>query len=137
MPWIVVWDDHEVANNFWAEGADNHQAEEGDFIERRDAAIRAYYEWMPVRTTEPSAEGHIYRTFTFGDLVGLTVMDLRTYRDVEFWKGGSRQLGDARSMLGADRGRVTEDSRQQHPHQRRQPLYLQPHSLVTPGTSLT
>ena len=102
MPWIVVWDDHEVANNFWAEGADNHQVDEGDFLERRDAAIRAYYEWMPVRTTEPSAEGHIYRSFRFGDLVELTVMDLRTYRDVEFWEGGRRQPGDARSMLGAE-----------------------------------
>lgn len=102
MPWIVVWDDHEIANNTWREGAENHDASEGDYFTRRDAAIRAYYEWMPVRTTEPSAEGHIYRSFTFGDLVELTVMDLRTYRDVEFWRGGSRQPGDARTMLGSE-----------------------------------
>ncbi|GAA1181067.1 Phospholipase D precursor [Corynebacterium glaucum] len=102
MPWIVVWDDHEVANNNWRDGADNHDASEGDFYARRDAAIRAYYEWMPVRTTQTSTEGHIYRTFTFGDLVELTVMDLRTYRDVEFWRGGSRQPGDARTMLGSE-----------------------------------
>lgn len=102
MPWIVVWDDHEVANNTWREGAGNHHAHEGDFFARRDAAVQAYYEWMPVRAAQLSAQGRIYRSFSFGDLVELTIMDLRTYRDVEFWKGGSRQPGDARTMLGGE-----------------------------------
>ena len=102
MPWIVVWDDHEVANNNWRDGAENHSANEGSFFDRRKAAMRAYYEWMPVRASQTSAQGHIYRTFTFGDLVELTIMDLRTYRDIEFWKGGSRQPGDARTMLGSE-----------------------------------
>ena len=102
LPWIVVWDDHELANNSWRDGAGNHDPWEGNFYNRRDAAIRAYYEWMPVRTTQASREGHIYRSFTFGDLVELTIMDLRTYRDVEFWRGGSRQPGDARTMLGSE-----------------------------------
>lgn len=102
LPWVVVWDDHEIANNAWREGAGNHDPSEGDYLTRRDAAIRAYYEWMPVRLTQASQEGHIYRSFTFGDLVELTVMDLRTYRDVEFWRGGSRQPGDARTMLGTE-----------------------------------
>ncbi|WCZ37763.1 Phospholipase D precursor [Corynebacterium jeddahense] len=102
MPWVVVWDDHEIANNNWRDGAANHQPYEGDFHARRDAAMRAYYEWMPVRLSQTSEQGHIYRSFTFGDLVELTMMDLRTYRDVEFWKGGSRQPGDARTMLGSE-----------------------------------
>ena len=102
MPWVVVWDDHEVANNAWRDGAQNHDPTEGDYHVRRDAAIRAYYEWMPVRPTQASDEGHIYRTFTFGDLVELTIMDLRTYRDVEFWRGGSNQPADARTMLGSE-----------------------------------
>ncbi|MCP1388188.1 alkaline phosphatase D family protein [Corynebacterium sp. TA-R-1] len=102
MPWIVVWDDHEIANNTWRDGADNHQPHEGDYLTRRDAAVRAYYEWMPVRVADPSGEGRIYRSFTFGDLVELTIMDLRTFRDVEFWRGGSRQPGDARTMLGSE-----------------------------------
>ena len=102
LPWIVVWDDHEVANNNSREGAANHQPYEGEFSARRDAAMRAYYEWMPVRHTETSAKGRLYRSFTFGDLVDLTIMDLRTYRDVEFWRGGSRQPGDARTMLGTE-----------------------------------
>lgn len=102
MPWIVVWDDHEVANNNWRDGADNHDASQGDFSARRGAAIQAYYEWMPVRPTQVSEQGHLYRSFTFGNLVELTIMDLRTYRDVEFWRGGSRQAGDARTMLGSE-----------------------------------
>ena len=102
MPWVVVWDDHEVANNNWRDGAENHDPYEGAFTARRDAAMRAYYEWMPVRLTETSQQGRIYRSLKFGDLVELTIMDLRTYRDVEFWKGGARQPGDARSMLGAE-----------------------------------
>ena len=102
MPWVVVWDDHEVANNNWREGAENHDPNEGDFFARRDAALRAYYEWMPVRLSETSEQGHIYRSLKFGNLVELTIMDLRTYRDVEFWKGGARQPGDARTMLGSE-----------------------------------
>jgi len=102
MPWIVVWDDHEVANNNFRDGAENHQPSEGSFYARRDAAMRAYYEWMPVRPSQTSQLGRIYRTFTFGDLVELTIMDLRTYRDVEFWEGGSRQPGDARTMMGSE-----------------------------------
>ena len=102
LPWVVVWDDHEFANNNWRDGAENHNADEGDFHTRRDAAMRAYYEWMPVRLTETSDEGHIYRSLRFGDLVELTIMDLRTYRDKEFWRGGARQTGDARTMLGSE-----------------------------------
>lgn len=102
LPWVVVWDDHEVANNNWREGAENHDPYEGGFSARRDAAMRAYYEWMPVRLSVTSAQGRIYRSLQFGDLVELTIMDLRTYRDVEFWKGGARQPGDARSMLGSE-----------------------------------
>lgn len=102
LPWVVVWDDHEVANNYWRDGAENHDPYEGGFSARRDAAMRAYYEWMPVRLSVTSAQGRIYRSLQFGDLVELTIMDLRTYRDVEFWKGGARQPGDARSMLGSE-----------------------------------
>lgn len=39
LPWVVVWDDHETANNSWREGAENHQpASEGDWLTRRGHA---------------------------------------------------------------------------------------------------
>ena len=76
-PFIAVWDDHEVANDAWRDGAENHQPEEGSYAERKLAAIRAYFEWMPVR--EPARDGGelIYRSFRFGDLVDLVLLDTR------------------------------------------------------------
>lgn len=83
-PWVVTWDDHEIANNAWRGGAENHtEGAEGTWVDRRAAAMQAYFEWLPMRATNPSENGHIYRTLRFGDLVDLTMMDLRTYRDEE------------------------------------------------------
>lgn len=49
LPMIVQWDDHESANDAWEGGAENHSpATEGDWQARKDAAIQAYREWMPV-----------------------------------------------------------------------------------------
>ena len=53
-PVVAMWDDHEIANNPWMNGAEDHQAWEGDFTTRARAAIRAYHEWLPTR--EPSAD---------------------------------------------------------------------------------
>ncbi|WP_019193289.1 alkaline phosphatase D family protein [Corynebacterium timonense] len=100
-PWIVVWDDHETANDSWREGAENHtEGAEGSFIARRDAGQRAYFEWLPVRATLPSEGGHIYRSLQFGNLVNLTMMDLRTYRD----EPPSRvdAYAEGRTMLGSE-----------------------------------
>ena len=54
-PIIAAWDDHEVTNDTWRKGAENHQEEEGEFIERRNRAYRAYFEWMPDPPTSASA----------------------------------------------------------------------------------
>ncbi|RYD87759.1 MAG: alkaline phosphatase, partial [Sphingomonadales bacterium] len=50
-PMIVSMDDHELANNSWEGGAQNHQANEGDYSARRGAAMQAWREWMPVSET--------------------------------------------------------------------------------------
>ena len=73
-PMIAIWDDHEFANDTWSAGAENHQPGEGDFAMRKAAAMQAYHEWMPTRTA--SAE-LIYRSFDFGDLVSLHMLDTR------------------------------------------------------------
>merc|ERR1711879_68685 len=50
-PFICVWDDHELANDTYATGAENHdEATEGSFSERSAAAFQAYHEWLPIRT---------------------------------------------------------------------------------------
>ena len=67
MPLIAVWDDHETSNDSWKTGAENHQTDsEGEWAARRQAALRAYYDWMPIR--EPKAgqvKSDIYRNFRF------------------------------------------------------------------------
>lgn len=77
MPWICVWDDHEVANDTWKAGAENHQANEGDFFVRRNAAVKAYHEWLPTRPPVPGNPLQIYRSFSFGNLVDLHMLDTR------------------------------------------------------------
>lgn len=74
-PWIVIWDDHESANNSWQDGAQNHNPEqgEGEWAQRRADAIMAYYEWMPIREVPTG----LFRHFRFGDLADLVMLDTR------------------------------------------------------------
>jgi alkaline phosphatase D len=84
-PWITVWDDHEVANDTWRDGAENHDPDkgEGDWAARKAAALKAYYEWMPIR--EPArgrSREMAARAFQFGDVASLLMLETRlTARD--------------------------------------------------------
>jgi phosphodiesterase/alkaline phosphatase D-like protein len=92
-PLIAGWDDHETANNSWSGGAENHQsAIEGDWLTRRDAALKAYYEWVPIRepAQRQASDGasalspltQAYRSFNFGDVLSLNMLETRlTARD--------------------------------------------------------
>lgn len=74
-PMIAVWDDHEIANDSYKSGAENHDATEGTYDDRVAAAIQAYFEWIPIR---PVAEAKkIYRSFDFGGLVALHMLETR------------------------------------------------------------
>lgn len=91
-PFIVTWDDHEVTNDQWAGGAENHDASEGDYLSRRAAAHRAYDEWMPVRLAGTAATGdgtRIYRRLRWGRLAELSLLDLRTYRSQQVGQNGT------------------------------------------------
>lgn len=76
-PFIVIWDDHELANDAWRDGAENHQDNEGSFSDRKLAALQAYFEWMPIRPVSSTDHLNIYRQFNFGSLVELTMLDTR------------------------------------------------------------
>lgn len=76
-PFITVWDDHEVANDAWQEGAQNHNPGEGDYDVRKANAIQAYFEWMPIRDPEPGQPRHVYRTLHYGNLADLIMIDTR------------------------------------------------------------
>ena len=102
-PFIAVWDDHELTNDAWAHGAANHNPEqgEGDWTTRQAAAYRAYLEWMPVRES-PGAGIRLYRTFRFGTLIDLLMLDTRGLRDRQVPTTDVAALTDpARTLLGA------------------------------------
>jgi len=76
-PFATVWDDHELTNNTWWEGAQNHQPDtEGSWAERRVAAFKAYSDWMPIRTF-PSEPLRIYRTLDWGQTASILLLDAR------------------------------------------------------------
>jgi alkaline phosphatase D len=104
-PCVAVWDDHELANNTWRDGAQNHQSSaEGDWRPRLRSAIRAFLEWMPIRNPDAEHPGRIYRHFAWGDLADLIMLDTRVIgRDRQV--DGCDQAGvqDAgRSLLGSE-----------------------------------
>jgi len=78
MPWITIWDDHEFANNAYMDGAQNHDpATQGTWVDRKNTAARVYHEWMPIRTPDVNNLLKIYRSFDFGTLFSLHMLDTR------------------------------------------------------------
>ena len=73
-PFIVVWDDHETANNSWMNGAENHQGDEGSWDDRVMAARQAFFEWIPIRDNPTQ---RLYRSFNYGDLADIIMLDTR------------------------------------------------------------
>jgi alkaline phosphatase D len=96
LPFIAVWDDHELSNDTWRDGAENHDpATEGLWAGRRQMAIQAYHEWMPIRVPDAARPDRIYRSFDFGNLLSLHMLDTRVI-------GRDKQLALA-GYVGADR----------------------------------
>ena len=122
-PLIAVWDDHEFSNDAWKRGAENHSEDglEGDFYARRSAAIKAYYEWMPIR--EQQNKRRIFRDFKIGKLMHLIMLDTRQFgRDKQIQpkdylsKSGFYQAkfyndlnSEYRELLGAEQFSWIED----------------------------
>ncbi|WGX97820.1 alkaline phosphatase [Nocardioides sp. L-11A] len=80
-PMVAVWDDHEIANDTWQGGAENHDpAAEGDWATRATAGRRAFLEWLPIRHTDPDDWQRINRRLVFGDQVDLWMLDERRFR---------------------------------------------------------
>ena len=114
-PWIVTWDDHEVANDAYDGGAENHQpATEGDFSARRARAHRAYDEWMPVRmngTADLRDGDRLFRRLRFGRLAEISMLDLRTYRSQQATNGADPAVDDpTRTITGNRQMRFLLDS---------------------------
>jgi alkaline phosphatase D len=98
--WLFTWDDHEVDNDYAAD-QEEHFADPRDFIKRRAAAYKAYYEHLPLRrVARPvGADMKLYHRVWFGDLVEFNMIDNRQYRDDHACQtpqdGGWRLIGEA------------------------------------------
>ncbi len=79
-PWLVVWDDHEVENN-WADEVPEEPHD--NWMQRRAAAFKAYYENMPLRSSArpQGPDMRLYRRIQWGGLATFHMLDTRQYRD--------------------------------------------------------
>ena len=106
-PMVAVWDDHELAGGAWSGGAHEHvPRHHGSWADRKAAAVRAYWEWMPLRQPDPAVPERIYRMLRWGDLADLALLDTRLIgRDEPVGRGNGvvvKVSDTGRSMLGED-----------------------------------
>ena len=99
-PFITTWDDHEIANDGFIDGAENHDPSEGDWEDRKAQATQAYFEWLPIRDNQ---DQQVYRSFSYGGLADLMVLDTRFEgRTEQFTSMLQPGFNDMRTMLGAE-----------------------------------
>lgn len=88
-PWFFTWDDHEVYNDY---ARDQGEDLDPNFLKRKFAAYRAYYEHMPIRAAsltrglaglDAQAELRIYDRVAWGRLGQIHLLDDRQYRDAQ------------------------------------------------------
>ena len=119
FPWIPVWDDHEVADNTYRDGQSELNNTEDSFLrdggvsvdQRKMNAVRAYFEWMPIRQVDMDDNLRVWRSFSIGKLVDLLMLDTRNYdRSITdlYWNT------DYISNIANDAGRSLMGSRQEN-----------------------
>lgn len=104
FPWITIWDDHEIANDGWRGGSASPQwmlFELTTWNSRTHNALRAYFEWMPIRQVSASSSFRIWRTFKLGKLADLIMLDTRYYDRDQIRRPDLRTAED-RSIMGKD-----------------------------------
>lgn len=111
-PWLVIWDDHEVENDY-AALTPEQPAEAATFAARRSAAYRAWWEHMPVRLPPPPEDATPYainRRLRWGDLADVVLIDGRQFRSDQACGSPTLSLDppcaeaadQTRTMLGVD-----------------------------------
>jgi alkaline phosphatase D len=98
VPILAQWDDHEVSND-WSPGGTYDAAGYLDDGTPQIVArgCRAFHEFMPIRPM-PAQAGRVYRKVSYGPLLDVFMIDMRSYRDSTWNKRDDR--GDA-FILGA------------------------------------
>lgn len=104
-PWMVIWDDHEVDNDYGDDISEKFNTEFADgaagFLRRRAAAYQAYYEHMPLRRRSKPVgpDMLLYRTLDWGRLAQFQFLDDRQYRSARACMNGP---GDSNLILDCD-----------------------------------
>ena len=96
-PWLVVWDDHEVDNNYAGDISEKEDVTPEQLLIRRANAYQAYYESMPLRRTSiPYGPNMLlYRNVPYGRLVDFAMLDTRQYRSDQPNGDGVKPLSGA------------------------------------------
>ncbi len=82
LPIILTLDDHELADGAWAGGSDAHDPKlHGPWEDRKAAAFRARWEWLPARPPDPGDMTRVFRQISVGDLADIFLLDIRSRRD--------------------------------------------------------
>jgi alkaline phosphatase D len=123
-PWLVIWDDHEVDNDYAADRSENGD-DPAAFLERREAAYRAYYEHMPLRQSMRPKGPHLrlHTRIAYGQLALFHLLDDRQYRSPQPCSRNERRvpklaercrarLDRAATMLGHEQERWFEEGLQ-------------------------
>lgn len=122
FPFIITIDDHEIVNN-WAGLHDANGMPEAEFIKRRAAAFQAWYEHIPVRRSQQPKDHNLltHRSFDFGNLLRLSVLDTRQHRDNRLCTVAQKKEGitwcrkestETETMLGVEQEKWLEQQMQ-------------------------
>ncbi|MFH8475014.1 alkaline phosphatase D family protein [Streptomyces sp. NPDC018000] len=110
-PFVVTWDDHETENNYAGDTPENDVPPQ-EFLLRRAAAYRAFWENQPLRTPQRPAgpDMKLYRRLQFGRLAQFDILDTRQYRSDQAYGDGWQRPGPesedpSRTMTGATQER--------------------------------
>lgn len=78
---VVQWDDHETTNN-WYPGEiledDKYQVKDVNLLAQR--GFQAFHEWQPL-DRKMAVDGRVYRKISYGSLLDIFVLDMRSYKD--------------------------------------------------------
>jgi alkaline phosphatase D len=90
VPILAQWDDHEVTNDWSPSWPGASAADTAGMAQLVRRARRAFHEFMPTRQI-PEESGRIYRKISYGPLLDVFLIDMRSYRDSLWNKGDERE----------------------------------------------
>lgn len=111
-PMVVIWDDHDLADNAWRAGAHGHDPDEqGPWAPRMEAALQAHQDYLPKRLADPNDLTSAWRGLDGGDLCTIVCTEGRAHRDEPAGTDDTRPADDPeRTLLGHEQARWFEQT---------------------------